>query len=198
MINLSSGNKDFTVRIIKKDSSVVLSIAHAGKTTECVLTDYVHDSVTGRVSFAVGERRMSFMIAQASLQDWRVYAVGGCLPYQFQHHRFKINQADSTPAFFAAQKDVQQKNATQLISPLAGRVSSVLVQPGQTVSKHQPLLFIDAMKMENEICADQDAVVKNVFIRPGDVIQPNHVLIEFFREGEGYGTSQSVDAASSI
>lgn len=71
-----------------------------------------------------------------------------------------------------------------LTSPLAGRVLTVGVVVGQSVKKNQPVLTVESMKMENEICAPYDAIIKTLLIKPGDLVQPNQRLITFFL-GEG-------------
>jgi biotin carboxyl carrier protein len=81
--------------------------------------------------------------------------------------------------------------SNQLKSPLAGRITRVLVQQGQSVTAGQTLLFIESMKMENEICAQGAAFIKTIFISEGFVVQPDQILIEFEKEGESNATSKN-------
>lgn len=82
-------------------------------------------------------------------------------------------------------------NKTAVVSPLAGRVISVLVQPAVMVTKGQPLVIIESMKMENEICAPCDAFIKTISITPGNLVQTNQVLVTFDLKGEFNATTKS-------
>ena len=66
-----------------------------------------------------------------------------------------------------------------MISEMPGKIVSVFVQAGQDVKAGDPLLIMEAMKMENEIRASQDAKIKSVHVAPGDTIETNVLLISF-------------------
>ncbi|MHA1974211.1 MAG: biotin/lipoyl-containing protein [Candidatus Hodarchaeales archaeon] len=65
-----------------------------------------------------------------------------------------------------------------LVSPMPGRIVKVFVKPGETISKGQDLISIEAMKMENRISAPNDGVVKEIFYAVGDQVEANIPLIE--------------------
>ena len=66
-----------------------------------------------------------------------------------------------------------------LKAPMGGRIISVAVKPGQAVKKGDILLVYEAMKMENDVTAEKDAVVKRIFVKPDEVVGTDAVLIEF-------------------
>lgn len=70
----------------------------------------------------------------------------------------------------------------ELKSPMAGKVVLVRVEPGQTVKAGETLLIIEAMKMENEIRAEADTVIKSVLVGAGDIIDAGAKLLEFVVE----------------
>ena len=53
----------------------------------------------------------------------------------------------------------ENAGAGRVMSPVPGRVASVLVQPGDAVSRGQPLVVVEAMKMELTLAAPQDGTV---------------------------------------
>jgi biotin carboxyl carrier protein len=67
----------------------------------------------------------------------------------------------------------------ELKSPLAGYVIKIFVKEKQIVKKNQPLIVIESMKMENEICAESNAIIKKLLISEENLVQPNQVLIVF-------------------
>jgi biotin carboxyl carrier protein len=64
-------------------------------------------------------------------------------------------------------------------SEMPGRILKVLVKPGDRVKLNQPMLIIEAMKMENEIRASNEAVVKSIPIQQGQSIESGALLVEF-------------------
>lgn len=62
-------------------------------------------------------------------------------------------------------------------APMTGTVVEVLVGPGDTVAKGDPLLVVAAMKMNNEIRSPADATVKAVHVAAGDSVDQNQILI---------------------
>jgi glutaconyl-CoA/methylmalonyl-CoA decarboxylase subunit gamma len=63
-------------------------------------------------------------------------------------------------------------------SPLPGTIVSVLVQDGDSVKLGQKLLTMEAMKMENNVIAEKDGIVRSINVKPGDSVLQNDVLLE--------------------
>ena len=68
-------------------------------------------------------------------------------------------------------------NAKSVMAPLPGLILSVFVKPGDDVKTGQRLLMLEAMKMENEVNANQDGRVKEVRFKEGDSVNQGEVLI---------------------
>lgn len=62
-------------------------------------------------------------------------------------------------------------------SPLPGEVLSIRVSEGETVKKGQLLLLIEAMKMENEVVAPDDARIIQVIARAGASVSTGDPLV---------------------
>jgi propionyl-CoA carboxylase alpha chain len=69
--------------------------------------------------------------------------------------------------------------AKQLRCPMPGLVVSIHAEPGQAVAAGAPLAIVEAMKMENVLRADRDAVVAKVLAKPGDTLAVDAVIMEF-------------------
>ena len=68
-------------------------------------------------------------------------------------------------------------DAGAVTSPMAGAIKSVLVKPGDQVTQRQPLVVLEAMKMENQITAPVAGAVKSVEVKEGDSVKEGHVLL---------------------
>ena len=67
--------------------------------------------------------------------------------------------------------------ADAMPAPMPGTVLKVLVNVGDTVSENQPLLILEAMKMENEILAPADGVVKAIHVSSNESVESNQPLL---------------------
>ena len=98
---------------------------------------------------------------------------------------FEAAQAEKAAAAKAAApaevevKDVAPVTGPTLNAPMGGRIITVNVKAGDAVKKGEVLLVYEAMKMENDVAAERDSVVKRVFVKPDQVVGTDAVLIEF-------------------
>jgi biotin carboxyl carrier protein len=63
-------------------------------------------------------------------------------------------------------------------SPIAGRVTAVVRSVGQRVRRNEPVLVIEAMKMENQIGPAVDGVIQSIRVKPGEAVVTGQVLFE--------------------
>ena len=69
--------------------------------------------------------------------------------------------------------------ARHLKAAMPGLVIEVKIKPGDKVTKGQPLLVLEAMKMENIIKAQREATVKAVHVSGGMSVEKGDELLEF-------------------
>jgi acetyl/propionyl-CoA carboxylase alpha subunit len=72
----------------------------------------------------------------------------------------------------------QRHTEGALEAPMPGRVIKVSVTAGQTVSRGDEVLVVEAMKMENALRAPRDGTVRSVAVSVGDMVSPGVVLVE--------------------
>jgi len=66
-----------------------------------------------------------------------------------------------------------------LLCPMPGLVKAIHVSPGQQVKTGEALCVVEAMKMENILRAEREAVVKSIRAKPGDSLAVDAVIMEF-------------------
>ncbi len=65
-----------------------------------------------------------------------------------------------------------------IVSPMPGRVLKILVAEGDEVTTGQPLIVVEAMKMENELACGRDGKVLKIHVTPGQNVESGARLIE--------------------
>lgn len=77
--------------------------------------------------------------------------------------------APAAPAAIAA--------GTTVEAPLPGNIFAIKVKEGDAVKAGDVLIVIEAMKMENEVCAPSDGVVKQVAVAKGQMVATGDPLV---------------------
>jgi acetyl-CoA carboxylase biotin carboxylase subunit len=62
-------------------------------------------------------------------------------------------------------------------SPMPGQVLKILVEVGQAISAGDPLIVLEAMKMEHTMRASVDGVIEAILVNQGEVVGPGQVLV---------------------
>ena len=75
------------------------------------------------------------------------------------------------------QADAAGVAANAIQAPMPGLVQQVFAQAGQAVTQGEPLLVLEAMKMEHRLCAPRDGVVLDVLAAVGDQVADGTVLV---------------------
>lgn len=71
------------------------------------------------------------------------------------------------------------KKVNDIKAPMPGMVLNILVAEGQEVKKGDPLIVLEAMKMENILKSPTDGVIKKIAIKKGIAVEKNQLLIQF-------------------
>lgn len=84
---------------------------------------------------------------------------------------------EATPAPAAPAAATVPAGADAMTAPMPGSILRVLVNVGDTVVENQPLVILEAMKMENEIVANASGTVTGIHVTPGQVVNPGDALL---------------------
>lgn len=122
-------------------------------------------------------------IWEVIMKNYRITVNG--VAYDVAVEEMGEGAAASTPAPAAAPKPAAPKAASaaagagaiKINSPMPGNILSVKASAGQAVKKGDVLMILEAMKMENEICAPQDGTIASVQVSAGDSVESGDVLV---------------------
>lgn len=64
----------------------------------------------------------------------------------------------------------------EVTAPMPGKILDIKANPGQSVSKGEVILLLEAMKMENEVVAPQDGTIASINVNSGDMVEAGNVL----------------------
>jgi biotin carboxyl carrier protein len=67
----------------------------------------------------------------------------------------------------------------EIRAPMPALVVDIEVLPGQQVKAGQGLIILEAMKMENEIRAHREGIVKEVWVKKGMTVEKGDLMIRF-------------------
>ena len=104
--------------------------------------------------------------------------------YSVQIHRSV--SASKTPTLVRSSVPTRKTNVQAvsgsgkhtILAPLPGNIINILIKEGDAVAKGQKLLVYEAMKMENDVLAENDGVVKSIKVVIGDSVLQGDTLIE--------------------
>lgn len=64
-------------------------------------------------------------------------------------------------------------------APMPGLILEISVKVGDAVKENDPLLILEAMKMENSFLSPRDGVIKSIAVEKGNAVEKGQLLIEF-------------------
>jgi acetyl/propionyl-CoA carboxylase alpha subunit len=93
-------------------------------------------------------------------------------------HQYMFRRLDILDRRYIGQDEKRNNQISGEISaPLNGKVVQINVKEGDRVSEGIPLIVIESMKMENKMLSDQEAIVKQINVSPGEQVRTNQILL---------------------
>ncbi len=107
---------------------------------------------------------------------------GGCRPITFEIDGFRrLVYVEDKYSLSSQSKSTMlkadPKNKKEIGSGIPGTVLKVLVNEGDNVKENQPLVVVEAMKMETEIVATQAGKVKNIYVSEGQKVESGELIV---------------------
>jgi biotin carboxyl carrier protein len=144
----------------------------------------------GRVFADVGGRRYELAAREVGageyllINEGRVYechvggeARGGSVVASVGGRDYEVTLSDPKRLRGARAAAAHEGGRAQLSAQMPGRVVRVLVEVGQAVEAGQPVVVVEAMKMQNEMKSPKNGTVTDVRVAPGATVNPGDVLV---------------------
>jgi len=104
---------------------------------------------------------------------------GAKLTYQGVEAQTRVFTERETTLMAQMPEKVKPDMSKFLLCPMPGLVVSLAVAEGQEVAAGDALCVVEAMKMENVLKAERDAIVSKILAKPGDSLNVDAVILEF-------------------
>jgi len=95
-----------------------------------------------------------------------------------QPRTIRVRKADAESTA-GSRPQAETGNPLHVGAPMPGMVVTVAVKPGQKVRTGDPLVSIEAMKMESQIRAERDGTVASVLVATGQTVAAHDLLLEY-------------------
>ena len=172
-----------TFEIALNGRSRTVSIERAGQGTDGALRLRV--SVDGTSSLVdvqrSGEFGLSLVFPEAGERSTTVHVAPGQSPGELLAYlagriaAVSVNASRSGRG--AADTGAGVHGEQKIVAPMPGRVVRVLVAPGDHVEPRQPVIVVEAMKMENELRSPKAGRVKDIAVAAGASVEAGRVLV---------------------
>ena len=128
-------------------------------------------------SFSVGDNMLHFLCDRRSVDvGYAEQAAGIQIHVEGERHHIEVlNERERRMR--AVGGGGSAADAPELTSPMAGKVVKVVAEEGQSVETGDPLVVVEAMKMENDLKAHRPGVVASVAVAAGDAVEIGDVLV---------------------
>jgi acetyl/propionyl-CoA carboxylase alpha subunit len=158
---------DISRNVEIKDSQIVL---------DGEVRDFDLQVIENQKFFHVLYQKQSYYFEVVSFdKDTKLYTIA------YKGHKYEINIKDRFDLLLSSMglDAVSKPKVNDVKAPMPGLVLSVKVQEGMEVKKGDPILILEAMKMENIIKSPVDGIVKSIAVKEKQAVDKNQTLINF-------------------
>lgn len=154
--------REVPVEISEREGGYVITVDGAGYSVDS------RQVVPGLYSLLVDGRSYEVTVFSPEPENYRVHLFDGQRAVELLSPIGLVMRAQGGRAGSAA---------LSVKAPMPGRVVRLLVEPGQAVSAGQGVIVVEAMKMQNELQAQTEGVVKEIRAREGDAVEGGAELV---------------------
>jgi biotin carboxyl carrier protein len=136
---------------------------------DVVLVDDVHTEGPAVVVFRSGARILRAILDSNPREDFVLFR-GREFPVYFETER------DVLLKRFSGQGRAEHHHE-EIRASMPGLVVRVIAEPGTDVAKGDPIVILEAMKMENEVRAPADGTIKEIRVKTGQAVEKGELLV---------------------
>lgn len=92
---------------------------------------------------------------------------------------FDIELSNPQKKYLRGRQSAAEEVQETITSPMPGKIIKVMVQENKEVKQGDPLIIVEAMKMQSTYTAAQNAIVEKIHVEEGDSVDRDELLISF-------------------
>jgi len=137
------------------------------------------NNVNIRFAEAIDSQQIEIQLDNEAYTVFVSHYEPGKIIVSYNTHTFDVIRKDILPtqAEFNNTMEMVGSDGSNITAPMPGKVIKIAVKQGDTVSKGDLLLVVEAMKMENNIVCPADAIVDRINVAAGDMVDSNTTLV---------------------
>ena len=93
-------------------------------------------------------------------------------------YRFSLESLFSYIRRGMINSDANKINENNIIAPMPGKIVDIFLAEGDLVNEGEPILSLEAMKMQNEITANCNGVIRKIKVQVGQSVMKDELLVE--------------------
>jgi biotin carboxyl carrier protein len=125
----------------------------------------------------LGAGRLSLRLDDGSMHDLVVETAGASGQHVVHVEGRRVEAAVSTRQRRGGAAAGASNGPLRVVAPMPGKVVRVPVSPGDLVEPRQPVVIIEAMKMENALTAGRAGIVREVLVQEGMSVEAGRPLV---------------------
>jgi len=163
--------KKYNIDVIENKQNWKISIQEEGKDWE-FLEISKNDFKKAEAYFSFLFNGSSYLIdVVGSDTDYTVYTRGSYRALKIFNDEMLLHRSLKNSGGLSHDRELK--------AGMPGKIIEIFVKPGDKIKHNKPILIMEAMKMENEMRASADCVVKEVCVKQGDSVESGSILIRF-------------------
>ena len=93
-------------------------------------------------------------------------------------YRFSLESLFSYIRRGMINSDANKINENNIIAPMPGKIVDIFLAEGDLVNEGEPILSLEAMKMQNEITANCNGIIRKIKVQQGQSVMKDELLVE--------------------
>ncbi len=162
LIALSASNKAYEFR-----KPLEKRVKYQGKTVDIKLREAPHG-----FTYIVWKNKKYMLDVIEKNQNRYTIMINGVW------HSFTVETPISLKRRRFLEKQRETSSTVAVEAPMPGKIVEILVEEGSEVKEGEPIIILEAMKMQNEIASHASGVVKSIGVKQNDVVMKDDLLIE--------------------
>lgn len=164
-IDVKINNRQAQVEIIRQSGNL-LEVRVDGRIYEI---DLMHNS-EGTFSIIEGGHSIDIELITNSPKKYTAYTL---------YNTYNLEVIDAESMYLINRGSVGLNiDENTICSPMPGKIVKVLVSEGDVIKKGETAVIISAMKMESEYKSPKDGIIRKVYVKEGETIDGDQILIE--------------------